>query len=181
VLFKHDRLYRHNIIRINYTTYDVRRSQDMLNPSTSQCNIMVLDQTSCAHPFHYARVLGVYHANVVYTGPGMTDYQPRRMEFLWVRWYQHMNMDATGWRARKLDLVQFPPVTDENSFGFIDPSDILRGCHIIPAFAMGRLHIDHKSHHRIPAFAMGMRQIKNRGLSVCARDSLDWAGYYVNR
>src|SRR5215471_20976245 len=42
ILFKHDRLYRHNMIRINYTTYDVRRGQDTIHPKTSHCNIMTL-------------------------------------------------------------------------------------------------------------------------------------------
>jgi hypothetical protein len=46
---------------------------------------------------------------------------------------------------------------------------------------MGKRHLDRKSRHRIPAFTMGMRHINTRGLSLCARDSLDWAGYYVNR
>ena len=165
VLFKHDRMYRHNILRINYTTYDVRRSQDVINPSTSHCNIMVLadqDDDQC-HPFHYARVLGVYHTNVVYVGPGMVDYQPRRMEFLWVRWYRSASMISTGWDICKLDCVQFPSVTEQDAFGFIDPSSILRSCHIIPSFARGIVHPD------------------GRGLSLCARDSVDWLAYYVNR
>lgn len=37
-----------------------------------------------SHPFNYARVLGVYHINAVYVGPGMVDYQPHWLEFLWV-------------------------------------------------------------------------------------------------
>ena len=37
-----DRLYKHNLMRINYTTYDVRRAQDIVNPSTFHCNIMLL-------------------------------------------------------------------------------------------------------------------------------------------
>src|ERR1700733_3919195 len=42
ILFNKDRLYLHNVMCINYTGYDVRRSQDVINPSTSHCNIMVL-------------------------------------------------------------------------------------------------------------------------------------------
>jgi len=26
--------------------------------------------------FRYAQVLGIYHANVIYVGPGMLDYEP---------------------------------------------------------------------------------------------------------
>ena len=32
VFFKSDRIYKHNLLRINHTTYDVRRSQDVINP-----------------------------------------------------------------------------------------------------------------------------------------------------
>lgn len=167
ILFKHDRLYKHNIMRINYTTYDIRRSQDVVHSTTSHCNIMVLadpntSQGSDLHPFRYARVLGVYHVNVVYVGPGMTDYQPRRMEFLWVRWYQRVEMIGTVWSACKLDHVRFLPIAEQDAFGFIDPSDVLRACHIVPVFSRGKLHADSK------------------GLSRCARDSADWVTYYVN-
>jgi hypothetical protein len=169
IYFKHERIYEHNLIRINYTTYDVRRSQDVVNTSTSHCNILVLadpddDHTSTeSHRFRYARVLGVCHANVIYIGPGMLDYEPHRVEFLWVRWYESVDAMHTGWKAQRLDRIQFPSVNDNDSFGFIDPSDVLRGCHVIPTFAKGLRHNDGK------------------GLSHCARDLLDWSGYYINR
>jgi hypothetical protein len=168
VLFKHDRLYRHNILRINYTTYDVRRAQDVVNPSTSHHNVMLLadsnnDHSTLDHPFLYARILGTYHANVIYLGSGMVDYQPKRMEFLWVRWYESVGVMHAGWDTRKLDRIRFSPMADSDAFGFIDPSDVLRSCHVIPAFSNGRVHDDGK------------------GLSFCAKDSTDWAEYYVNR
>jgi len=169
LVFKHDRMYHHNILRINYTTYDVRRSQDTVNGSTSHCNIMVLaepsngDSTTSSHPFRYARVLGVYHTNVVYVGPGMIEYQPRRMEFLWVRWYEETGKTQTGWSVKKLDRIRFLPMVNDDAFGFVDPAHILRSSHIIPAFTRGQLHSDGK------------------GLSPCARDSSDWIEYYVNR
>jgi hypothetical protein len=169
VLFQKDRFYRHNIMRTNYTTYDVRRARDVIHPSTSHCNVMVLagstndGDSDSNHPFAYARVLGICHVNVVYIGPGMLNYQPHRLEFLWVRWYRTVDTLHSGWAARKLDRIQFASITDGNAFGFIDPSDVLRSCHIVPAFARGRLHADGK------------------GLSHCAQDSSDWVAYYVNR
>jgi len=85
------------------------------------------------------------------------------MEFVWVRWYKIMESHRTGWGKRRLDRLEFPPIDEADSFGFIDPSDIMRSCHIIPAFASGIRHID------------------GRGLSFCAGDSSDWVSYYVNR
>lgn len=173
VLFKHDRIYQHKVFRVNYTTYDVRRAQDVINPDTPHCNIMVLNGTQQDHDddnelglFMYARVLGVCHANVVYVGPGVIDYQPRRMSFLWVRWYQQIDLRRTGWTARKLDRARFPSISAHNGvapFGFLDPSSVLRACHIVPVFCKGKRYEDGK------------------GMSFNGREASDWNEYYINR
>ena len=92
-----DRFYKHNLMRLNYTTYDVRWAQDIINPSTSNCNIMILaDQISSdlapvsPHPYLYGQVLGIFHINATYTGPNVTGYYSHRVDFLWVRWYQYV-------------------------------------------------------------------------------------------
>jgi hypothetical protein len=165
IILKDDRMYRHNIARFNYTTYDVRRAQDVLNPRTSHCNIMALsanDTEHRGHRFTYGKVLGIYHVNVIHVGSGMTDYTPQRMEFLWVRWYQPVSQ-VSSWESSTLDRVKFPPLNDEHSFDFVDPEDVLRGCHIIPCFAKRRRHPD------------------GLGVSACAEDKSDWFEYYVNR
>jgi hypothetical protein len=169
IFFKSDRMYQHHLLRINYTTYDVRRSQDVINPGTSRRDIMVLandndnDSQSDRHPFWYARVLGIYHVNVVYTGPGTIDYLPRRMDFLWVRWFQYGCAKTNSWDENQLDPLFFPPMATDGAFGFVDPTNVLRASHIIPAFASGRIHADLVS------------------LSKCAGDSHDWKRYVVNR
>jgi hypothetical protein len=111
--------------------------------------------------YMYACMLGIYHINAIYVGAGMLNYQPRRMEFLWVQWYWRLGSTHTGWDTRKLDCVQFLPMTDNEAFGFIDPSTVLRSCHLIPRFTKGKQHSDGK------------------GLSCCVRDYLDWCEYYV--
>jgi len=170
VLLNKDLIYHHKLIRFHFTTYDVRRGTDIINPGTSRCNVMLLaDQVDSAtdssnlHHFLYARVLGAYHANVVYTGPGMRDYEPRRFDFLWVRWFEVVNPASSGWEASKLDLVRFPPLCEEASLGFVDPKDVLRGCHILPAFAKGRRHRN------------------GVGVSRCAKDGNDYMLYYIGQ
>jgi hypothetical protein len=168
ILFKNDHMYRHNLVRINYTTYDVRRSQDVVNPNTSHRDIILLanqdgdSQTDAVHPFLYARVLAIFHANIIYNGPGMLDYAPRKIYFLWVRWFEYSG-EAVTWKHRRLDSLHFPPVAKDDAFGFVDPSHVLRGCHIIQAFKHGKVHLD------------------GIGLSPCANDSQDWRQYCVNR
>ncbi|RDB22902.1 hypothetical protein Hypma_009822 [Hypsizygus marmoreus] len=166
LFFRSDRLYKHRTLRINYTTYDVRRGQDVINPRTSHRDIMVLADTESnaeSERFLYARILGIYHANVVYTGAGMLDYEPRRMEFLWVRWFHAVDPQETGFSSRRLDTVKFFPMAHGDAFGFLDPKDVLRACHIIPKMLLGKVHLD------------------GIGMSRSARDVDDWHFYYVNR
>ena len=63
----------------------------------------------------------------------------------------------------KLDSVHFPPMNENCSFGFVDPKDVLCGCHILPAFVKGK------------------RQADGFGISRCAKDGKDYNQYYVNR
>ena len=88
VIFKGDRIYRHHLFHVNYTTYDVCRAQDTINSRTDHCDIMLLAPLDSAHPFLYAHVLGIFHANIIYSGPGSKDYIARRLEILWVRWFE---------------------------------------------------------------------------------------------
>ena len=169
VFLKSDRIYKHNTLRINHTTYDVRRSQDVINPRTSRRDIMLLadnsghDSHDDNHPFLYARVLGIYHVNVIYTGTKIVDYASRRLDFLWVRWFSYDKPQMMCWKQCKLDSVFFPPMASEGAFGFVDPSEVLRASYIVPRFKTGRVHSDLVS------------------LSRCANDSHDWKRYYVNR
>lgn len=148
LFFKSDRIYRHRLLRINYTTYDVRRGQDIINPRTSHRDVMVLRDDSedpevgkelaDSQRYLYARVLGIFHANVVYMDPGSQNYQPRRMEFLWVRWFQPYS--SVTWESRRLDTIKFRPVNDAYAFGFLDPADVIRACHILPRTPLEKVH-----------------------------------------
>ena len=126
VLFKGNKIYRHRLLCINYTTYDLQREFDSINPRTDHQDIMLLANShGNGHPFFYARVLGIFHANIVYTGPGSRDFQSRRIEFLWVRWFE-VTQDCSAWEQHALDTVRFVPMADEDAFGFVDPADVLR-------------------------------------------------------
>jgi hypothetical protein len=166
IFFLSDRMYKHHLLRINYTTYDVRRAQDTINPGTPHRDIMLLAHhpAKSDHAFLYARVLGIYHVNLIFrTSSGMMDCTPRRFDFLWVRWFQYHGATSVRWKDCSLDTVSFPRMANPDSFGFVDPGDILRGCQTIPRFAQGRVHDDRVS------------------LSQCVKDGDDWKIYYMNR
>jgi hypothetical protein len=79
-----DRMYQHHMLHINYTSYDVFRHQDTLNPSTVNCFALLpadLEQNPDVHPYIYAQILGVYHAKVTHCGGPL-----QHMDFVHVRW-----------------------------------------------------------------------------------------------
>lgn len=163
-----DRLYSHNTIHVNYTTYDVLWQQEVLNPKTSKHFIMLPTEfqqdSAYNHPFLYAKILGIYHAKFVYRGSS-----PRRMDFIHVRWLYYDYERPGGRETFQLDRLGYETCrTDQDvldSFDFVDPADIIRASHLIPDFA-----------------SETSLSLLN-GLSVATDDQEhgDWNFYYINR
>jgi hypothetical protein len=93
----------------------------------------------------------------------MRDDKPRCFDFLWVRWFEVVDVASSGWSNSTLDAVHFPPMHHNGSFGFVDPRDVLRGCHILPAFAKGK------------------RQADGVSVSRCAKDGMDYHMYCIRQ
>ncbi|KAL6307514.1 hypothetical protein BKA93DRAFT_727333, partial [Sparassis latifolia] len=140
ILFLDNKLYRHKVLRINYTMYDMRHAQDSINPRTHP-DVMVLShedgEDADQHPYWYTRVVGVFHVNVCYRGPLPISRQPQHMDFLWVRWFGRDLTAPGGFETRRLHRVGFVDIDDYKPFGFLNPDEVLRGVHLIPAFAHG--------------------------------------------
>ena len=137
-----DRIYDHGTLRINYTTYDLQREYDVVNPR-KHANIMTVSSSfdpvsrtaSDGHPFRYARILGIYHTDVVYFCPSTRASLASTMEFVLVHWYRRDPRFKAGFKRRRLHRLELVPPDKPDAFGFLDPDDIIRGCHLIPAFA----------------------------------------------
>jgi len=164
-----EQIYRCKTIRINYTTYDVRRDGDTINPRTYP-DIMVKSPETGPHaqPFWYARVIGIFHASVSSCHPGVTEKSTCRMDFLWVRWfgvepgrYRH------GFRYARLPKIGFVESTDEYAFTFLDPTQVIRGSHLIPAFAEGRT-------------SALLQATKSVARVLDPDEENDWVNFYVN-
>lgn len=130
IIINKNTIYRHHVMRVNYTTYDLRREQDSINPRTHP-DIMVLsgetDETcDDPHPYWYGCVIGIFHANVLHVGPLSHSSQPQHMEFLFVRWFGHDLEYKAGWKEKKLHRI-----------GFVDPLQVVHGVHLIPAYSHG--------------------------------------------
>ncbi|TFK59842.1 hypothetical protein BDN72DRAFT_780189 [Pluteus cervinus] len=173
VRIQHNMIYSHATAGFNYTTYDIRREQDKIHVTkrldgtsvyiSERCDVMLhADEDGKAneepHPYWYARVLGIYHAQVFF--PGVS--RPKRVDFLYVRWFGRDMEWNGGPRALRLDRLGFVPANDPDAFGFISPSVVIRACHLVPAFALGRT-------------------TRLLGNSWARDDNGDWENYYVMR
>ncbi|KAJ7325435.1 hypothetical protein DFH08DRAFT_1028214, partial [Mycena albidolilacea] len=90
------------------------------------------------HPYWYARVLGIFHADIGHLGLKSKSRRPKHMEFLWVRWFGRDLSHKSGCKAKRLDRLGFVDSADPAAFGFLNPAEVIRASHIIPAFRYGR-------------------------------------------
>ncbi|KAF7964872.1 hypothetical protein HWV62_1965 [Athelia sp. TMB] len=83
VSFHKNHMYEHRILRVNYTTYDVRRDQDLINSHSTHCNIM---QTQTQAQMGPAPIdMGAFSAHTISTSA--TTGQVGRI------------MNYTGWKS----------------------------------------------------------------------------------
>ncbi|KAJ3557384.1 hypothetical protein NP233_g11755 [Leucocoprinus birnbaumii] len=150
IRFLDGNIYEHQRLRINYTTYDLRRNQDTINPRV-RSDIMMLSPEfdkgdGTFHPYWYARVIKICHMQIYFTGhpscPQASAGQ-RTMKFLFVRFFGLDKTHKYGWKAKHYPMVGFLGSDDNAPFGFVNPRHVLRAVHIIPAFHFGRA--DHTS------------------------------------
>ncbi|KAG1770570.1 hypothetical protein EV702DRAFT_926507, partial [Suillus placidus] len=128
--------------------------------------VMMLSRESSAgaHPFWYAQVLGAFCINVLHVGPNARNRSPQSIEVLWVRWLGVEPQYHWGFREGCLPKIGFIPDSPA-AFGFIDPSLVIRACHLIPAFAS---HCTNDLLRHGPSAARLPGEVD------------DWASFYVN-
>jgi hypothetical protein len=138
IILANNQLFEHTILRINYAMYDLRREQDSMNART-HADIMMLSHKDHKdrHPYLYAQIIKVFHVNVWYYGPGINQTAPTHMHVLFVHWFGHDITFNAGWSAKRLHRIGFFKRDDPDSFGFVDPDQVIRGVHLIPGFHYG--------------------------------------------
>ncbi len=91
-----------------------------------------------AQPYWYARVIGIFHALVSSSHKGVQDRSLHQMDFLWVRWFgMEPGRYRHGFHYARLPKIGFVESTDQYAFTFLDPAQVIRGVHAIPAFSEG--------------------------------------------
>jgi len=135
ITFVGNRMYKHKVMRINYTTYDLHRTQDSINVR-AHLHLMTLghedkEEGTKWHPYWYAKVLGIFHVNMRSWGRMETE----RMDFLWVHWFGRNPDHEGGFDTCHLHRIGLTDSKDPTSYGFLDPKDVLRSIYLIPTFS----------------------------------------------
>ncbi|KIJ58068.1 hypothetical protein HYDPIDRAFT_103322 [Hydnomerulius pinastri MD-312] len=135
---RENKIYMHSMFRVNYTTYDLRREQDTVNPRT-RADIMVLShEDEKTHPYWYARVIYVFHVMVEGRENLYSRFStPVRKNVLFVRWFRRDSNFPSGFTAKRPHRLEYFDQNDPDAFGFVNPDSVIRGVHLIPAFAHG--------------------------------------------
>jgi hypothetical protein len=135
VIIPNDMIYSVHTMQVHYTTYDMRRKYDTINPRT-HANVMVLSgETMPTHPYWYAHVLGIYHIESWLNGE--QPVKQHLLEVLWVKWLAPLWNHKSGTKHARLPKVAFVDESDADAFGFLDPGQVIQGAHLIPAFISG--------------------------------------------
>jgi hypothetical protein len=121
-----------------------------------------------AQPFWYARVIGIFHASVSSSHTGVVEKSLRRMDFLWVRWFGvEPGRYRYGIRYARLPKIGFVESTDPYAFTFLDPAQVIRGVHVIPAFS------EERTSELLPT-------TKSIARVLNPEDDSDWVNFYIN-
>ncbi|EJF64370.1 hypothetical protein DICSQDRAFT_16482, partial [Dichomitus squalens LYAD-421 SS1] len=118
-----------------------------------------------AHPYLYARVIGLFHVHAYLAGCDpldADDTEPRPFQVLWLRWFD-VDLCAPGIKLRRLPRLKWASTGDE-AFGFIAPRQVLRAAHLIPAFHYGQ------SDAALPGSSIARQEEEN---------DIDWTYHYV--
>jgi hypothetical protein len=165
VIIVNNQLFRHPILRVNSTTYDMRRMQDTIKPAVHPFVMYLSPYENSPFPYEFAAVIGIFHTFIIDNRPTARSSSRKLVQLLWIRRMELDLKHKSGWKAQRLHRVRFIPTSTGDAFGFLDPNDIIRGVHLIPAFASGQT-----TELLEPALSIQYEENKK-----------DWVEYYVNQ
>ena len=118
--------------------------------------------TTDSHPFWYGRIIGIFHARVLYLQSRSYAPEIRHIAFLYVRWFGRDTSFHSGFKHKRYPRIGFDD--PQYAFTFLDPDQVIRGVHLIPGFAHGK-----SSNNLGPSLAR-----------LPADKDEDWLYFYVN-
>ena len=126
-------------MQINYIIYDVRHNRDTINPQVYPDIMVKSPETGPnAELYWHAHMIGIFHPYVLLTHLDMQVRTLHSMDLLWVCWF---GMEPSpyyhGFCHACLLKIGFVESLDKYAFTFLDPTHVVKGAHIIPAFSAG--------------------------------------------
>jgi len=133
-----ERLNLHYSLRINYTSYDMRRQQDCIRPFLRITPTSVKRNSDrCFVVLAAEEVMTTFHVLARLRSDPGADY--KRLDVVWLRWLGDEPGYKSGFQAERLERVGFVPDDGRmGPFGFVDPNGIIRGASLQPVFELGR-------------------------------------------
>jgi hypothetical protein len=121
------------------------------------------------HPYWYACLIRIFHVDIWYYGEENAPLTSKRMDVLFVRWFGRDMSFKGGFSSKRLHRIGFLNYDFDSErgcqcFGFIDPDQVIRGVHLIPAYDHG-----HTEKYLGPSFARREEE-----------GDEDWTYFYVN-
>lgn len=93
------------------------------------------NEEAVVHPYWYARVIEIFHVDIIHYGPRSTSPEKQQIDVLWVRWFGGDVSFNAGWKAKRLHRIGFLDASSPGAFGFLNPAEVICSAHIVPAFA----------------------------------------------
>jgi len=93
---------------------------------------------------------------------------------LWIRWFELDQSHRFGWKVKRLPRIKFVHANNPGAFGFLNPSNIVRAIHLIPAFC------DLEADNGLPGESVGRQFEATSYAGPRELEEDDWKYYYVN-
>ncbi|KAL0060744.1 hypothetical protein AAF712_012476 [Marasmius tenuissimus] len=160
--FTNDAIFAHKTVQFNYNTYNRQREQDFINSHLHPDIYTLLPDAvsnDSQHPYQYAQKVPI----------------TKHIKFLWVCWYQVDMSNRASFHAKHLYWLFFPAPEDDNAFGFINPTDVICGAHIIPAYH----HSPLETGTRLPPTSLARQLMSFNSSRRRELKEDDWKFYHV--
>ena len=71
-----------------------------------------------------------------------------------MRWFRHDSRRKSGFKSRRLPRVQLVEEDSAHAYGFLDPDDVIRASHLIPAFASGKNEAEEWNYYYVNMYVL---------------------------
>ncbi|KAF5355388.1 hypothetical protein D9757_014614 [Collybiopsis confluens] len=141
----------------------INNNDRIINPRThSDIMLSSPDDANDDKPYLYARVIGIYHVETSLMKDAKHS-APKRVDFLWVHWYGSLPQRPC-WKSRRLPQIGFVDSSDDEAFGFVDPTQVIRAVHLLPNFEV-------RKYSMMPGPSIARR---------ADEEDMDYLQYYIN-